>query len=227
LLFAVAGLVVGLDQATKEWALSVLDGDKVVNLVGDWLTLRLVFNSGAALSMGSNFTWVFTILAICVTAGVIVYARRVTGYAFAATLGLLLAGAAGNLVDRLARSPGPGRGHVVDFIAYGNLFVGNVADIAIVVAMLLMVVAVLRGWGPVRPPVADGADVAEDEGDDAAAADDAASVVGDKAPDAAGDPPVDEPGEPDEPVDVTEPDDIGQVAESTGTVATEPEPEPA
>ncbi len=74
--------------------------------------------------------------------------------------GLLLGGALGNLVDRFLRAPGPGRGHVVDFIDYFGLFVGNVADIAIVVAAGLIMVLTFRGTslaGPVhRPGHADG-----------------------------------------------------------------------
>jgi len=54
--------------------------------------------------------------------------------------GLLLGGAAGNLIDRLARAPGPGRGRVVDFIDYHGWFTGNVADIAIVVSAALLIV---------------------------------------------------------------------------------------
>ncbi|RWR19396.1 signal peptidase II, partial [Agrococcus lahaulensis] len=38
-------------------------------------------------------------------------------------LGLILGGALGNVIDRLARAPGPGRGHVVDFIAYADWFI--------------------------------------------------------------------------------------------------------
>jgi signal peptidase II len=150
-LFGVAAVVLAVDQLTKAWALDALGSGRVIRLIGNWLTLRLVFNSGAALSLGSSMTWAFTILALGVAVGVMFYARRVKGTALAATLGLLLAGAGGNLVDRLARAPSFGQGHVVDFIGYGNLFVGNVADIAIVLAMILMVFGVLRGWGPVRP----------------------------------------------------------------------------
>ena len=59
--------------------------------------------------------------------------RRIGSCGWAVALGLLLGGALGNLVDRLVREPGLARGEVVDFIAYANWFVGNVADIAIVV----------------------------------------------------------------------------------------------
>ena len=57
----------------------------------------------------------------------------------------LLGGAVGNLIDRLLRSPGVLRGHVVDFIDYGGYFVGNVADIAIVVAAAAVMVLSVCG----------------------------------------------------------------------------------
>ncbi|MGL5911899.1 MAG: signal peptidase II, partial [Phycicoccus sp.] len=57
----------------------------------------------------------------------------------------LLGGAVGNLVDRVFRAPGPGRGHVVDFIDYSGWFVGNVADIAIVGAAGLVAGLSWRG----------------------------------------------------------------------------------
>ena len=57
--------------------------------------------------------------------------------------GLVLGGAITHLGDRLFRDPGFARGHVVDFIAYGNWFVGNVADIAIVGGVAYAVLLVL------------------------------------------------------------------------------------
>jgi signal peptidase II len=72
-------------------------------------------------------------------------ARRLGSGVWALALGLLLGGALGNLTDRLLREPGFGRGHVVDFIAYGSLFIGNVADIAIVVAAVLVALLAVRG----------------------------------------------------------------------------------
>ena len=64
------------------------------------------------------------------------------------TIGLLLGGAAGNLVDRVFRAPGLFRGHVVDFLDYFGLFIGNVADIAIVVAAGLVVILSVRSPHP-------------------------------------------------------------------------------
>ena len=60
-------------------------------------------------------------------------------------LGLLVGGAAGNLVDRLIQPPAFGQGHVVDFINYNNWFIGNVADIAIVLAVVGVVVLTFLG----------------------------------------------------------------------------------
>ena len=61
------------------------------------------------------------------------------------SLGLLLGGASGNLVDRLLRSPGPGRGAVVDFIDFQVWPSFNIADSAIVTGGVLAVLLSLRG----------------------------------------------------------------------------------
>jgi signal peptidase II len=145
-LFALASLVVVVDQLSKLWAVSALSGPgQTISLLDSWLELRLVRNAGAAFSMGESFTWVFTVLSAVVVVAVVATVGRVRSIAWALILGLLLGGATGNLADRLFRPPGPGRGHVVDFIDYAGRFVGNVADIAIVLAMVAMVTAVLRG----------------------------------------------------------------------------------
>jgi signal peptidase II len=147
LLTVCAVLVLAADQITKAIAVKELAEGQTVPLLGKLLQWRLVYNSGAAFSMGESLTWVFAVLATTVVIGVVVVARRVQSKAWALTLGLLVAGAAGNLADRLFRPPSFGRGQVVDFIDYAGHFVGNVADIAIVAAMVLMVIGVLRGVG--------------------------------------------------------------------------------
>jgi len=148
------GLLVGsavvayaLDQATKAWALSALDAGSPVNVVGEFIRLNLIRNAGAAFSIGDNATWVLTLIAFAVLVVVIRTARRIGSRGWAWALGLLLGGSLGNLTDRMTREPGPGRGHVVDFIDYFGLFIGNVADIAIVGAALLIGLLALRGIG--------------------------------------------------------------------------------
>ncbi|WP_136520323.1 MULTISPECIES: signal peptidase II [Cellulomonas] len=138
-------VVLVVDQLTKIWAVAALAPGERTALLGDLFGLQLVRNEGAALGIASGMTWVLTLVAIVVVAVVVRSARRIGSTGWALALGLLLGGATGNLVDRLVREPGPGRGHVIDFLAYGNLFIGNVADIAIVAAAVLVVLLTARG----------------------------------------------------------------------------------
>jgi signal peptidase II len=139
-----AVLVLAADQVSKAWAVAALTGDPAPTPVIDgWLQLRLVFNSGAAFSLATGTTWIFTIIASVVAVLILRIARRLGSRGWALALGLLLGGAVGNLVDRLARPPGVGRGHVVDFIEYlrfpfMEFPVFNVADSCIVTAAVLI-----------------------------------------------------------------------------------------
>lgn len=147
-LFAVVALgVVAVDQLTKWWAVSRLQGRDRIPLVGDLLGLRFVLNPGAALGTGAGYTIVLSLIAIAVTIALVVMARRLRDPWWAAGLGLFLGGAVGNLIDRLARDPGLLRGHVVDFIDYAGFFVGNVADIALTVAAVVILVRSWQGVG--------------------------------------------------------------------------------
>ena len=141
----VAAVVLLVDQLTKVWALSALDTGTRRALVGDLLGLQLTHNPGAALGVATGMTWVLTLVAVVVVVVVLRTVRRTASKAWVVTFGLLLGGALGNLGDRLFREPGPLRGHVVDFIAYGDWFIGNVADVAIVVAAGLVVLLVALG----------------------------------------------------------------------------------
>ncbi|UJP38780.1 signal peptidase II [Cellulomonas palmilytica] len=144
LLLGLAAGVLVVDQLTKAWALNALDGERR-DVLGSLLGLQLVFNEGAALSIAEGMTWVLTLVAVVVVVVIVRVAQRIGSTAWAVALGLLLGGAVGNLVDRLVREPGFARGRVIDFIAYLDWFVGNVADIAIVVAAGLVVLLVARG----------------------------------------------------------------------------------
>ena len=131
------------DQGTKAWALSRLARHRAIALPSGWVDLRLISNPGAAFSVGSGWTWAFTLFATAAVVAVPLLAARARSRSQAIALGLLLGGAAGNLLDRLFRAPGPGTGRVVDFIDYHQWFIGNVADIAIVAGVgMLMVRAV-------------------------------------------------------------------------------------
>jgi signal peptidase II len=141
----IAVVVILLDQASKWWAETALANGEVVPFIGDLIRFVLVYNPGAAFSIGTEFTWIFAILTAAAVVLIAWYARRVTSVGWMIALGLLLGGAATHLGDRLFRDPGFGRGHVVDFIAYADFFIGNVADIAIFAGALMLVVLTLLG----------------------------------------------------------------------------------
>ena len=145
LLLGVAVVVLALDQVTKWLALSRLDGRTPVQVLDGALQLRLVRNPGAAFGMAQGMTLVLTAIAVVVVVAILRMARRLTSRWWALALGLVLGGAMGNLTDRVFRAPGPGRGHVVDFLELPRWPVFNLADSAIVCAALLIVVLSLRG----------------------------------------------------------------------------------
>ena len=136
----VAASVLVLDQATKLWAERALDDQATRDVIGDWLQLRLVYNPGAAFSLGTGYTVLLTLIAIGVVVVVVRMARNLGSRGWAWALGLLLGGALGNVTDRIFRDPAPFRGHVVDFIELPNWPVFNVADSAICVAATFFVV---------------------------------------------------------------------------------------
>jgi signal peptidase II len=139
LLLSVAAVILVLDVVTKVLAVKLLTPQQPVPIIGDTVTWTLVRNSGAAFSMGTSYTWVLTLVATGVVIGIIWMGRRLVSPWWALGLGMILGGALGNLVDRFFRSPGPLRGHVVDFLSIGWWPVFNVADPAVVGGAILLV----------------------------------------------------------------------------------------
>jgi signal peptidase II len=145
LLAGVALVVVAVDAASKALVVARLEHRVGGLRLGPLLTLEVSRNSGAAFSFAQGATVVFTLVAIAVVVVIIRTAPRLRSPAWAVTLGLLLGGAVGNLLDRLLRAPGPGRGAVVDFIHVPHYAVFNAADSAITVGAVLAVLLSLRG----------------------------------------------------------------------------------
>ncbi|SEL25982.1 signal peptidase II [Nonomuraea pusilla] len=161
ILVALAVVVYAADAVSKTVVLRTLEGKAPLVVIPDVLQFRVIFNSGAAFSIGTGMTFVFTLIAAGVVVAIVRTARKLRSLPWALTLGLLLGGALGNLTDRLLRYPsGFGRptqlqGHVVDFIEvlpghfpvidYFPVF--NVADSAIVCGGIL---AVLLAWRNVQ-----------------------------------------------------------------------------
>jgi signal peptidase II len=145
LLFCVAAAVYVADVITKIIVVATLTPYRQVPVIGSLLSLDLVRNSGAAFSFGPGLTIVFTLIALGVIFFIVRTSRRLYSMSWAVTLGLLLGGAAGNLTDRLLRSPGVFRGEVVDWIQLPHWPVFNVADSCIVCGGILAVVLAARG----------------------------------------------------------------------------------
>jgi signal peptidase II len=147
LLLGVAVVVITADLVSKVLVVANIPEQTSVHVIGNVFVLTQVRNGGAAFNLGgTSVTIVFTLIA----AGVVTYILRAasslrsTGWAI--TLGLLLGGATGNLIDRIFRAPGPFRGDVVDWIEVTRYWpVFNVADSCIVCAGILVVLLALRG----------------------------------------------------------------------------------
>ncbi len=145
LLALVGVVVVAGDLATKLLAVEYLSGREPVVLIPGVLDLRLTRNSGAAFSIAGGATVVLSLLAIAVVAVMVRAARRLRSASWALALGLLGGGAVGNLLDRVFRSPGPLRGHVVDWVHLARWPVFNIADSAITTGAVVAVA--LSVWG--------------------------------------------------------------------------------
>jgi signal peptidase II len=144
----VAVVAYSLDQFTKLLIVSALAENQQVSAIGELLQFHFVRNSGAAFSIASGSTWIFSIAASAVTIFIIGFARRIRSVGWAVLFGMLLGGTTGNLTDRLFREPGFGVGRVIDFIqVQGFPAIFNIADSFIVASMGLFILLTIRGIG--------------------------------------------------------------------------------
>ena len=135
ILAATAAVWLGIDQLTKQWALSALS-DGPNHVIGP-LSFRLVFNSGSAFGINALSGLWLGLLAIVVVGFLLFYSRNLPSKAMTVLLGLVIGGALGNLTDRIFRA-GDGfmSGRVVDFIDLSRWPVFNLADSGIVVGAI-------------------------------------------------------------------------------------------
>ena len=151
----IAALVVIADQLSKKWVLDFFEvRPEQVQRITDFFNLALTRNRGMSFGLfntdGAINTLVFTLLATVIVAVLVAWLRRVRQPLLALAIGLVIGGAIGNVVDRLAR------GAVVDFLdfhlAQWHFYVFNVADAAISVGVALMLLDSLlaRGEKPIR-----------------------------------------------------------------------------
>ncbi len=143
-----AVVVLAADQCVKYLTIENLPLHEFVPVLGEFLQLYYVRNPGAAFSLGTEVTWIFTI-ALAVVAVVIVWKSfGLRSRLWAVVLGALLGGVLGNLGDRLFREPGFPVGHVVDMISMPWIMPGaifNVADVFIVSGMISVALLVIFG----------------------------------------------------------------------------------
>ena len=135
---AVAVAVVAVDQLTKSWAVNALD-DRDIHLI--WtLRLHLTFNAGMAFSQGRGLGPVIGVLALVVVVVLLASLRKGGSVLSAVAVGLVIGGAAGNVLDRLFRAGEGGflSGRVVDFIDFQWYPIFNLADAAIVIGGILL-----------------------------------------------------------------------------------------
>jgi signal peptidase II len=137
----IAGPIVVLDQWSKAFVRTSLPMGAIWS-PWEWLTpyARIVHwqNTGVAFGMFQGQSTVFAILAVIVSAIIIYYYPRIAreDWILRLALGLQLAGALGNLVDRVTV------GHVTDFISVGSFAVFNVADASISVGVVVLLISV-------------------------------------------------------------------------------------
>jgi signal peptidase II len=141
----VAAFVIAADAISKAIVVARMASHPPIRLLGGLLTITLTRNAGAAFSIGTSMTIVFTAIAVGVIGYILRTARNLRSTGWAITLGLLLGGATGNLLDRIFRAPGLFQGHVVDWIQLPDWPVFNLADSSIVCAGVLVVLLALRG----------------------------------------------------------------------------------
>ena len=136
---AIALSVIAVDQLTKHWAVTSLGTDREIDLF--WtLRLNLAFNNGMAFGQGQGFGPVIAVVATLVIVYLLVSLRTEASLMSTVGMGLLIGGAAGNLIDRLFRGDDSIlQGAVVDFIDFQWFPIFNVADMAVNVGAGLLI----------------------------------------------------------------------------------------
>ncbi|MBO4934660.1 MAG: signal peptidase II [Clostridia bacterium] len=151
LFFLLSAALVATDQITKALAVAYLKPVTTVPIIRDVLHLTYRENTGAAFSILNGFRWGFVILAVIVC-GIVIYinvSRKIDSKLFYASSILVVAGAIGNVIDRIAT------GAVVDFIDFRliDFPVFNFADICLTVGVAMLFIYFLFFYGKEKKTV--------------------------------------------------------------------------
>lgn len=155
---AVATGVVVVDQLTKTWAKDALD-DRDIRVVGSLLKFTLTYNKVMAFSRGTGLGPVIGVVALVVIVILLASLRRESSPVARVALSAVIGGAIGNILDRLFRAGDGGfmGGAVVDFIQIPRWPVFNVADMAVTLGGVALVLGAWRSGradrsGPASAP---------------------------------------------------------------------------
>lgn len=143
LALAVASAIVVVDQLTKWWAVTALS-DGPIGLIDGFLQFRLVRNPGGAFGSLPGAGPLIALAALAAVMVIVLVVRRLTGRSESVAMGMVLGGAIGNLIDRVARGPGLLDGKVVDFVDFDFFPTFNLADSAITIGAIVAVLVALR-----------------------------------------------------------------------------------
>lgn len=151
-IFLIAWSIFVIDFLTKSWAVSFLSERAPIQLIGEFLQLTFVRNSGAAFGLATGATILLSLFAIAVGATIIRYAALVNSRGWIIVMGAVLGGVMGNLTDRIFRAPGFLRGFVIDWIEIPYWPVFNIADTAIFTATCIAIVLTAKNIPPLGKP---------------------------------------------------------------------------
>jgi len=157
LLYGAGAVVYGADRVTKLWAQGSLAGHPPIVLIPKVLRLNYTTNAGGAFGLFGGQPWLFFAATVVVCVVIVVFSFRSSFAGSAVAMGMVLGGALGNLTDRILHGPGVA-GRVTDFVDLHVWPIFNLADAAIVLgAVILVLSGVRRDRGTGGPP--DGASV--------------------------------------------------------------------
>ncbi len=152
--YMIAAVVVILDQLSKAWVLGPFDLPQKLSVpVLPIFRFSMVWNPGISYGLlqghGALGRWLLVAFAACVVGGLAVWVRTNTRPLTTVAIGLIMGGAIGNnLIDRVRW------GEVADFLDFSGLgfkWVFNVADSAITVGVIVLLLEIFL---PPRPPAA-------------------------------------------------------------------------
>ena len=143
--YLVACIFIIIDYVSKILVSTFIPLNKSVSLLGNFLKITYVKNTGTAFSMFSNYTYFIAFISAIVILLLLYYVYKKDKISSLEGLcyGLIIGGATGNLIDRIIR------GYVIDYLDFNiigyNFPIFNLADIAIVISAFLLIINMSRG----------------------------------------------------------------------------------